>query len=151
MDLEPSVVVVTKYDDRFIIAPCSFISRQTIMVFSYPMDEYVFSTWCKFGTTTLCTNNFLKVFISRIRFTPMAVINGSCGAWRAVCVKINFITFHGFGATNSSKRRIFRATNFQSDTFPERRIFRATNSERRFLERRIFRATIFLSDEFSER
>ena len=66
-----------------------------------------------------------------------------------------------FGATNSSKRRIFRATNFQSDEFSERRISRATNFQSdefeatifwsdEFSERRIFRPTIFLSDYFSE-
>ena len=104
---------------------------------------------------------------------PMAYGDWRCGcadpriAWRLAmrtCMArrlchsklILLATFHSFGATNSSKRRIFRATNFQSDEFSVRRIFRATNSERRFFRatifrRRIFRAKNFQSDGFSER
>ena len=32
----------------------------------YPMGEYVFSMWCKFGTTMLCTQKIQTVFISRV-------------------------------------------------------------------------------------
>ena len=48
------------------------------MFFLYPMGEYVFSMWCKFGATMPCTKKSGQCLLGGFVYMPMAVINDSC-------------------------------------------------------------------------